>query len=202
VTVHASFDEYFEPAEFKTTVDVYSTTAAMKQLGDQAFADLGARETTRKAESFDSTGSGDDNHGYRTTGKLPADFKPSTLDGPDPRAAARGDERQRLEATRMYLQANGARPDVLAAVDREIEASEATEAALASDRSNKWQPFQIRGTYLSREDDVPSGPLTLYGSVHSETNPGLKVHNVQQTPDRGVVAVQIRDLSRRFENRT
>jgi hypothetical protein len=101
----------------------------------------------------------------------------------------------------MYLQANGARPDVLAAVDREIEASEATEVALASDRTNKWQPFQIRGTYLSREDGVPSGPLTLYGSAHSDSDPGLKVHNVQQTPDRGVVAVQIRDLSRRFDNK-
>jgi hypothetical protein len=200
VTVHASFDEYFEPAEFTKTIEVSSTAAAMKQLGDDAFADLGARETSRAAESFDASGSGDDNHGYRTTGELPASFKPSTLDGPDPGAASRDAERKRLEATKMYLQANGAQADVLGAVDREIEASRDTEAALASDRSKGWQPFQIRGTYLAREDGIPSGALTLYGSVHSDTAPGLKAHGVQQTPDRGEVVVQIRDLSRRFDN--
>lgn len=200
VTVHAAFDEYFAPAEFTTTVEVRSTTAAMKQLGDAAFSDLGARETSRTGESFDASGSGDDNHGFRTAGELPPSFKPSSNDAPDPRAAARDNERKRLEATRMYLEANGARKDVLAAVDREIEASRATEAALAGDRKNGWQPFQIRGTYLSREDDVPTGPLTLYGSVHSETAPGLQAHHVEQTPDRGVVVVQIRDLTRRFDN--
>lgn len=200
VTVHASFDEYFAPAEFTKTVEVRSTTAAMKQLGDAAYSDLGARETSRTGESFDATGSGDDNHGFRTAGELPPSFKPSSNDAPDPRAASREDERKRLEATRMYLEANGARKDVLAAVDREIEASRATESALARDRNNGWQPFQIRGTYLSREDDVPTGPLTLYGTVHSETAPGLQAHHVQQTPDRGVVVVQIRDLTRRFDN--
>ncbi len=200
VTVRASFDEYFEPAEFTKTVEVKSTAAAMKHLGDAAFADLGTHETSRTPESFDASGSGDDNHGYRTSGELPASFKPSTLAGPDPRANAREDERKRLEATRMYLEANGASAEVLAAVDRELAASRATEAALASDRSKGWQPFQIRGTYLSREDGMPSGPLTLYGSVRSETTPGLMVHGVQQTRGGETIVVQIRDLSRRFDN--
>lgn len=198
VMVRASFDEYFEPAEFTTTVDVKSTAAAMNQLGDEAFADVAPQHEARTAESFDASGSGDDNHGSRMSGDLPPTFKPSSLDTPDPRAAARVEQRKRLEATRMYLQTNRASADVLEAIDRELAASRATEAALASDNSKGWQPFQIRGTYLSREDGVPSGPLTLYGSVHSELVP--KVSGGTITGMTGEIVVQIRDLSRRFDN--
>jgi len=195
VTVRAELDAYFEPIELETTVEVKSTAAAMQQLGDEAFADLGARHVTRAPESFDASGSGDDNHGWRTQGDLAAGVAPSRADAPDPAAAGRAAKVKHLEATRLYLQANGASAATLAAVDRSLEASRSTETALADDRARGWQPFQLRGTYLSREDGVPSGPLALLGTVHAE-GPGL----AGGVPSLGSVVVQIRDLSRRFDN--
>ncbi|HEX3865109.1 MAG TPA: hypothetical protein VHV78_00100, partial [Gemmatimonadaceae bacterium] len=52
-----------------------------------------------------------------------------------------------------------------------------------------WQPFQIRGTYMSREEGIPSGPLVLYGTVHASSVMSLSL-----------ITVQIRDMSRRFDN--
>lgn len=195
VTVRAELDAYFEPVELETMVEVKSTAAAMQQLGDEAFADLGAHHVTRAPESFDASGSGDDNHGWRTQGDLAAGFAPSRADAPDPGAAGRAAKAKHLEATRLYLQANGASADTLAAVDRSLAASQRTETALADDRARGWQPFELRGTYLSREDGVPSGPLALYGTVHAE-GPRLEAG----VAVLGSVVVQIRDLSRRFDN--
>ncbi len=197
VTVHVQFPEYFEPATFELpAVTVKSTPAAMQQLGDAAFADLGAQQVARTPEHFDVRGSGDDKEGSRTSGQLPASFVPSSLDTPDPRAAGRIADRKRLEAVRMYLQLHDAKKDVLAAIDRELAASRATEAELQSDRTRGFQPFQIRGTYLSRTDGVPSGPLTLYGSVRTSE---VRMEKGSGFVPGGIV-VQIRDLSRRFDN--
>ena len=168
ITVQAQFPEYFEPATFVIpSITVKSTAAAMQQLGDEAFGDLGAQQVARTPEHFDVRGSGDDKEGSRTSGQLPASFVPSALDAPDSRGAGRVADRKRLEAVRMYLEARDAKKDVLDAIDRELAASRATEAALETDRTRGFQPFQIRGTYLSRTDGVPSGPLTLYGSVRT-----------------------------------
>ncbi len=196
ITVHAQFPEYFEPATFEIpSITVKSTAAAMQQLGDEAFGDLGAQQVARTPEHFDVRGSGDDKEGSRTSGQLPASFEPSALDAPDPRGAGRVADRKRLEAVRMYLQARDAKKDVLDAIDRELAASRATETALESDRTRGFQPFQIRGTYLSRTDGVPSGPLTLYGSVRTS-----EVRMEKGGFAKGGIVVQVRDLSRRFDN--
>ncbi|HEX4454429.1 MAG TPA: DUF4157 domain-containing protein [Kofleriaceae bacterium] len=199
VTVHASFDQYFEPADFTRLVEVKSTAAAMKDLRGEAFTDMAARNEKTTKETFGIVGSGDDDDGFKTVGELPPDFKPSDVNTPDPREATRADYRKRLLATKMYLKANGGSQDALDAIDRQIEASNATDKALLQDRKNGWQPFQVRGTYLSRTDGLPSGALTLYGSVYTDFEPSSGDDEGGAMPQEKVT-VQLRDLSRRFDN--
>jgi hypothetical protein len=210
ITARTRFDEYFAPAEFSKIVVVRSTEATMAKLRSEAFGDLQPESEQRTPESFaDRTrGSGSDIHGTRTSGALPSGFvsSPAPARGAavDPRAAARSSETQRLQATRMYLAAQGPRAvEALQALDRELAARRASERSLAGDRAKRWQPFEIRGTYLAREEGLASGPLSLYGTVHIERVRERIMDGDEVAPsvyeDVDYVVVQVRDLSRRFD---
>ncbi|HEY0193612.1 MAG TPA: hypothetical protein VGC42_20990, partial [Kofleriaceae bacterium] len=202
LSVRAAFDAYFAPAELATTVEVRSTAAAMAQLRAEPAASLGARPVSEAEARFDVAGggTGDDDHGVRRTGELPVGFDSGAQDAA--RAGGRAAERARLEAARSYLEARGGSRDAVAALDRSLAASRATDAALAEDAQDGWRPFALRGTYLSREDGVPSGALSLHSSVRAEavhSRPRVDGAALAAGP-LGAIAVQIRDLSHRFGN--
>jgi hypothetical protein len=193
VTCDARFDEYFAPATFTREVTVMSAAAAMAKLRAEAFADLG----------------GDDAH--RTGGSWKSDLQPGFHPTPvpgggadvaDPQAADRGHQRAQLESVRDYLAANPNSAATVEAIDRELARQARTEKLLAGDQAKGWQAFQLQGTYLSRTEGLASGPLDLHGTVHIEAHfdsypgdgPATTLHIRR---DRFVV--QIRDLSRRFE---
>ena len=188
----------------------------MAELRTAAFADVAARnERTEKSDFGGWTGgSGNDIHGFRTTGDLPEGFKASALVAPpslseiiqaaargeslpmDARTAQRAAQRQRLVDVRAYLANDPHAAAALKAIDHELGRFDKAETALASDRSKGWQPFEVRGTYLAREEGVPSGPLDLYGTVHMNFVPQA---SKESAPHLDVV-VQIRDMSKRFDN--
>ncbi|MGE3458685.1 MAG: DUF4157 domain-containing protein [Kofleriaceae bacterium] len=193
VTCNARFDEYFEPASFSRDVVVMSSSAAMAKLKTEAFASMGAADTDRQ-------------HG-EWTGNVKSGFKPSPAVGAggnvdDPMARDRAAQRDRLHDVAEYLRGNPASTDAVEALDREVARQEATEKLLAADRNKGWQPFQIRGTYLSRTEGLASGPLDLHGSVYIELHYDSYAGDGPSTTLRirnDKVVVQIRDLSRRFE---
>jgi hypothetical protein len=189
VAVTVSIPEYFTPATYVTTVEAKSTDALMGELRTAAFADLETRDETQTPETFDASGSGEDDHGLRTSGTLPSAFPATHKSALDPHALEVAAKREQLEATKVYLEAHGTSKGALAAVDHELATLDDRDAAFQSDQQAGSRPFQIRGTYLSREEGVESGTLLLYGSAHVKGS-GLGAK----------VVVQIRDLSRRFSN--
>ncbi|HEY0255483.1 MAG TPA: DUF4157 domain-containing protein, partial [Kofleriaceae bacterium] len=89
VKVEAKCDAYFAPHTFETTFEVKSTAAAMAQLASAKGASLETSNLTRTNETFDSSGSGDDDHGQRVTGDLPPGFVPSKRGIADTRVEGR-----------------------------------------------------------------------------------------------------------------
>ncbi|MEZ4401210.1 MAG: DUF4157 domain-containing protein [Kofleriaceae bacterium] len=183
VTCRARFPEYFEDTTFEPLViAVMTPAAAMASLRTQAFGDFGVDDAARV--------------GGKWKAELPPDFTPTPTRGGsatrlDPRAAARESQRAQLRQVRAYLAASESGKDAVEAIDRELERQAHTETTLANDAATGWQPFEVRGTYLSRTEGLESGPLSLYGAVRIE--PSVK------DIGRDKVVVRIRDLSRRFE---
>lgn len=192
-TCHARADAYFEPTTIPTRqIVVLSAAEAMSQQQSKAFADLGADNADRKND--------------RWTGDVRPGFKPSPAAGSpediaDPTAHDRAAKRDQLRAAATYLGDKPANAEAVAAIDRELKRQDASETLLAGDRAKGWQSFQIRGTYLSRTEGVPSGPLDLHGTVHTEFHHDPVPGDGPSTTDyirNDKIRVQIRDLSRRF----
>lgn len=199
VTCSARFDEYFEPATFTRDVVVMASPALMAKLQSEAFADMGTPDLDRTKGSW--TGEA----GPDFVGSPAAEKNASVV---DPMAANREAQRERLEVLGDYLRNSDemrdrpASAEAIAAIDAELARQRKTEELLAKDRARGWQSFQIRGTYLSRTEGLPSGPLDLHGTVRVEArydrHPGDGAATVQRIRDDKYV-VQLRDLSRRFE---
>lgn len=216
VSVQAGYPEYFESALFTEEFEVKSRTRAMAELRTAAFADVAARNEHTEKTDFGGWlgGSGNDIHGFRTTGDLPEGFQPSAPAAPptlaeimratsmgetlpmDPRTAQRAAQRQRLVDVRAYLEKDPNAAAALKSIDLELERFDKAEAALETDRYKGWQPFEVRGTYLAREEGVPSGPLDLYGTVHTHFVAPASKGSVPRLD----IVVQIRDMSKRFDN--
>lgn len=192
----ATFDEYFAPTAMAPfDVRVVSAQRAISELKQEAFAGLGAEPRPQAGR-------------WRTD--LDKTFTPTAAAGPegsffsspennDPHAAERKIKREQLKAVRDYLDDDGSaerNAETLKAIDNELERQWDTEAALASDRLSGAQPFEVRGTYLSRTEGLASGPLQLHGTVHVEQKSKRQGDTVDIDD---VYVVQIRDLSRRFE---
>lgn len=193
VTCAARFDAYFTPATFTRDVVVLSSRAAMSKLQASAFAGLGASTTDRMQDAWHA----DAEPGFRPT--------PSVDGGgevDDPMARDRASQRERLRAVADYLRDQPSGHEAVDALDRELARQAASEKLLAGDRAKGWQPFQLRGTYLSRTEGLASGPLDLHGTVHVELaqDPHRNSDELPRVgPTYDKVVVQIRDLSRRFE---
>lgn len=200
ITCEARFDEYFAPTTFTRDVVVLSSAAAMASLRSEAFAGLGASDAARRGEAWSGEGAPELIGAQRQGEGSREGASPSPAE--DLAARARATGREQLLAVRAALAANPASADAVAAIDRELARQAGTEKLLAADRLRGWQPFQVRGTYLSRTEGVPSGPLELHGTVHVarhyDSYPGDGPSTTQRLRHDQYV-VQLRDLSRRFE---
>jgi hypothetical protein len=198
---------YFYPAAVATQIEIKTEAARMAELRADAMGDLGGDKLDSAYFNFDigvlddSVSPGSDSHGLRLSGEMPADYVPPT---DTERAANRKRERENQEQLLEYLQTNSPESvDAIAAVKRSLAKMDEVEKTLAKDETGGWKAFQVRGTYLSRAENVASGALDLYGTVqyqtHVEDNPA---EHRDQTMPKVVsgVAVRLRDLSRRFEN--
>lgn len=187
VTCEARFDEYFEPTTFTRDVVVMSSAGAMAKLQGEAFADLGGADVERPGSS-------------RRAPVRPR-FRPSPAAGAggavdDPMARDRATQREQLEAVAEYLRGQPSSAAAVAALDAELERQDRTERLLDADRTRGWQAFQLRGTYLSRTEGIASGPLDLHGTARTRRE-FRRSRGDQLAFD--TIAVQLRDLSRRFE---
>lgn len=200
VTCEARFDEYFAPTTFTREVVVLSSAAAMASLRSEAFAGLGASDAARRGEAWSGAGA-PELLGAQRQGAASREGA-SQAPAEDLAARARATGRDQLIAVRAALAGNPASADAVAAIDRELARQAETEKLLAADRRRGWQPFQVRGTYLSRTEGVASGPLELHGTVHVarhyDSYPGDGPSTTQRLRNDQYV-VQLRDLSRRFE---
>lgn len=192
----ASFDEYFTPTTIPSfDVRVVSAQRAIGELKQAAFTGLGTGPRPQAGR-------------WRTD--LDKEFTATPAAGPegsffsspennDAHADERKLKREQLKAVRDYLDDDATaerNAETLKAIDRELDRQWDTEAALASDRLSGAQPFEVRGTYLSRTEGLASGPLQLHGTVRVEQ----KSRRQGDTVDiDDVYVVQIRDLSRHFE---
>ncbi|MDX2090255.1 MAG: DUF4157 domain-containing protein [Kofleriaceae bacterium] len=193
VTCDARFDAYFEPATFTREVVVLSSAGAMAKLQTEAFAGLGAATTDRRKGAW----KGDARPGFKAS---PAAGTQGDIE--DPLARDRAAQRDRLRAVADYLRPSAASGEAVEALDRELARQQHSEKLLAADRARGWQPFQVRGAYLSRTEGLASGPLDLHGTVHIELHYDRYAGDGPSTTLRvrnDKVVVRLRDLSRRFE---
>jgi hypothetical protein len=198
---------YFYPAAVATQIEVLTEAARLAELRAEAMGDLGGDAVTQAAHDFDigvvddSVSPDRDDHGVRLAGELPPGYAAPT---DAERAENRARERETQTQLLAYLEQNAPEAtDAIDAVKRSLARMDLVEKTLASDVTGGWRSFQVRGTYLSRDADVPSGPLDLYGTVEYQTHVELDPSEQrEQTPPKVVsgVAVRLRDLSRRFEN--
>src|SRR5262249_20736720 len=153
------FDEYFAPATFTRQVTVLSPAAAMSKLRTEEFSAIGGDDAHRKGDSWASG---------LAPGFVPTQAIGTGAGVADPQVADRARQRAQLAAVRAYLATSPSNAATVEAIDRELERQDSTEKLLEGDLANGWQPFQLRGTYLSRTEGLASGPLDLHGTVHRE----------------------------------
>ena len=193
---------HFLPAYLTTLVEVKTEEARMTELRDEALGELGPAR--RGAHDFrtspynEGLGGAKYNQGQRLEGALPATFKARTA---SERAAQRGAERERLEELTKYLTEHGGHGAALRAARWHIERLQEADRVIARDTAAGLVPFEVRGTFLSRQPGVEDGPLDLYGAAHRaerKLTVGGKVDR-EEKRETGI-EVQLRDLSRRFES--
>lgn len=172
--VHSS---HFAMIRVSTQVQVKSEARRMADLRREALGNLAVPEDL----AFD---------GHRFSGPLA--FKPRS---PEQRASGRQQEIAQIERVRDYLRTHGdeRNRDAIHAVEKQLERRREQDEKIQADQEDGWRTFDVRGTYLSRTEEVPSGPLDIYGAARYDSVghvPGKFVH------------VTLRDLSRRFEQET
>ncbi|MCW5801203.1 MAG: DUF4157 domain-containing protein [Deltaproteobacteria bacterium] len=175
--VHAFMrSSHFVPLHFTAPIEVKTEDARMAELREAAMGDMTGADTTMMNTRFDvgtaqkvldhtPIGKHDDTHGYTISGALPKGFRHTDQ---AQRSKNRNEELEIQKKLAAYLrkQAESGSPgygDAVLAAERRVTFLEATEKKLATDAANGWKPFELRGTYLSKGPDVPSGGLELYG---------------------------------------
>jgi hypothetical protein len=192
----------FVPLHFTAPVEVKTERARMDELQETAMADMQGAATTKINAKFDvgitqkildhtPIGKDADTEGYTITGPLPKSFKATDS---AQRATDRQDEIELQKKLAAYLrkQIDGGSPgyaDAALAADRRVTFLEDAEKKLAADASSGWVPFELRGTYLSKGEDVPSGTLDLYG-----------FYKTYQFNGSTVFSVKVRDLSNKIDS--
>jgi hypothetical protein len=203
-TVHAFLHtSHFAPRQITTTVEVKTETARMADLRGEAFTGLAPDRTTTEPHTFGigilhqlaNAGRllprrGDaDADGTVGRGALPSGFTARTA---AQRADNRAAEIAQTEQLIAYLtaQRRADNADAIDAAARRLAQLRKADNDVRGDEAHGWQSFELRGTYLSRQAEVPSGALDLYGTVKRERQLGpVMLDHVE---------VQIRDQSQRL----
>jgi hypothetical protein len=206
-TVHAILHtSHFAPKQIVTSVEVKTEAARMTDLRGEAFVGLapdhGATEEPHRFPvgglsalrplvpgNAALPGRDADSDGTATRGDLPAKFQARS---PAARAANRAAEIAQTEQLIAYLsgQRRDDNSDAIAAATRRLAQLHAADREVRGDEARGWQSFELRGTYLSRQAEVPSGALDLYGTVKRERTLGpVALEHVE---------VQIRDHTQRI----
>ncbi|HWU91587.1 MAG TPA: hypothetical protein VN253_30175, partial [Kofleriaceae bacterium] len=193
---------HFLPAYLTTLVEVKSEPARMAELRDEAFRDLGPVQ--RRANDFHTSpyneafGDAKYDQGQRLEGALPKDFRARTA---GERTAQRAEERARLEQLIDYLGKRADHGDAMRAARWHLDRLREADRAITGDEAGGLTSFEVRGTFLSRQPGVEDGPLDLYGSARRfERDRTLRSGGDRYDWHEVGVAVQLRDLSRRFES--
>ncbi|MEO6772702.1 MAG: DUF4157 domain-containing protein, partial [Kofleriaceae bacterium] len=215
--VHAFMrSSHFQPKHFFAEVEVKTEQARMDELKERDLGDMTDGNTMSMNYKFDiGTGSkilgpiaghDEDSHGLAMSGPLPKDFR--NLD-PATRLEGRKDELelQRNLAAYLRLQQKAGKVgygDALLAAEQRIKFLEETETKLQADEATGWTGFEVRATYLSRNADVPSGALDLYGyqRVVTTTAPrsGKAANELPPEAPTTTFELKIRDLSNKLES--
>jgi len=216
--VHAFLrSSHFYPKHFTAEVEVKTQRARMDELEERELADMMDANTMSMNYKFDiGTGSkilgpvaghDEDDHGLAMSGPLPKDFK--HLD-PAERLKGRKAELELQKSLAEYLSLQVAcgksgYADALAAAEQRIKFLEETEKKLQNDEASGWTGFEIRATYLSRNADVPSGALDLYGyqrviTTTPEKHSGKAANELPPEAPVTKFELKIRDLSNKIES--
>jgi len=202
-TVHAFIhSSHFAPKHAVTTVEVKTESARMADLRREAFEGMQPENATKTDHRFDNARILDtvfesidlpgkkngDRDGTIMRGDLPASFRELS---PQERAEFRQREIHETEQLIAYLRSQGdpTYADALDAAKRRLTQLRQADKDIKKDEKSGWKSFELRGTYLSRRPEVPSGPLDLYGTVRRESI---------EVIESEVVEVQIRDHSQRL----
>ncbi len=201
--VHAFMrSTHFSPKHFTAQIEVKTEEARMQELRAQDLGDMMDAGTMMMNYTFDIgtgqkvlgpiAGSSRDTHGYAISGALPKDFQHAD---PQQRKQGRADELELQKKLVAYLvkQSKDGKPgygDAIKAAEQRIKFLEETEKKLAGDEKSGWTPFEVRGTYLSRNGEVSSGGLDLYGNYKYSMSLGQPAK----------FEVMIRDLSNKLES--
>ena len=195
---------HYLPGFQSTLVEVKSADLRMQELRDEVSQGMG--ESIETDFDFDSgainnrwSKDGTD-LGRAYHGQVPAGWKARTS---QERHQARQNDKARLAEMLTYLRDTnvaGGHDDAIAAAERQLSNLKRTGREIAEDLADHWIPFELRGTYLSRQAGLVDGPLDLHGLVKVST---VKVQDTDadgERQERASYQVQIRDLSRRFDN--
>lgn len=163
---------HFPLVRLSTQIQIKSEGARMEDLRKDALGDMAQASQLQE-------------EGGRFSGPLA--FAPRS---DNQRAEGRQREIARLAEVRDYLRKSpGGSADAIAAVEKQIERRREQDTKIAGDKLNGWRTFDVRATFLSKVDEVPSGSLDIYGAFKVDDN-GMGVP---------LPTVMLRDQSRRFE---
>jgi len=194
----------FAPQHITAAVEVEPEEVRLETLRREAYSGIAPDHADVASHTFDigvvdrglrgvrsaagvlSIGRDLDATGTVTRGWQPANFAART---PQERESLRTKEIEQTRKLIEYLEHERRADNEMAikVAKERLDHLVASDHEIASDVSEGWTPFELRGTYLSRVE-IPSGPLDLYGTVRR--------HIAQLTP--AWVEVQIRDQSQRF----
>lgn len=182
---------FFRPGIQPTLVEVKTYETRVQETRDQAFADLGMPAIEDDDYDFSTSlfnevfGSHDQDHGRRFRGELPKDFAGRT---PEQRTKSLDEEIGRNQQLLAYLRKDHASSAATESCEHYLAKLAGARRSLGNDLHDGWQPFEVRGSFLGRDNQMPDGPLDLQGAVNWIPLPA-------GTP---LVMVQLRDLSRKL----
>lgn len=197
---------HYEPGFQSTLVEVKSQDLRMQEQRSEVATDMGVQDAVESDFDFDSGAI--NNHwakdgtdvGRAFYGQVPDGWKPRTN---KERNAAREAEKDRMSGLIAYLRESnvaGGHDDAIDAAGRQLSKLKRADRAIEEDIADQWIPFELRGTFLSRQAGLADGPLDLYGMVKTRTATVQERDSDGNRKREQFYTVRLRDLSRRFDS--
>lgn len=197
---------HYEPGVQSTLVEVKSQDLRMQEMRSEVAEGMGVEDAVEADFDFDSGPI--NNHWAKDGTDMGRAFYGQVPDGWQPRSnkernAARDAERDRMSGLISYLRASnhaGGHDDAIDAATRQLSKLKRADRAIEQDIADQWIPFELRGTFLSRQAGLADGPLDLYGMVKSNTATVQERDTEGNRKQARFFTVRLRDLSRRFDS--